>query len=63
MPARSIAQRRLLAIALHNPSKVKAKNRGVLKMSKSQLHDFATTKETGLAEHINQMKRKGKLKK
>lgn len=47
MPAVSDKQRQLMAIAEHNPSKVQKKNRGVLKMSKSQLHDFAATK--GLA--------------
>lgn len=44
MPAVRKAQRALMAIAEHNPSKVSKKNRGVLKMSKSQLHDFAATK-------------------
>ena len=44
MPAVSKAQRKLMAIAEHNPSSVSKKNRGVLKMSKSQLHDFAATK-------------------
>ncbi len=51
MPAKSIAQRQLMAIAEHHPEKVKAKNRGVLKMSHEQLHDFADTK--GLEkEHV-----------
>ena len=51
MPARSIAQRQLMAIAEHHHSMVKGKNRGVLKMSHSQLHDFAKTK--GLKrEHV-----------
>jgi hypothetical protein len=44
MPAVSDKQRKLMGMAEHNPSKVSAKNRGVLKMSKSQLHDFASTK-------------------
>ena len=44
MPAKSEAQRRLMAIAEHNPSEVYAKNKGVLSMSHSQLHDFAATK-------------------
>lgn len=48
MPATSIKQQRLMAIAEHNPNKVSAKNKGVLKMSKGQLHDFAATK--GLAQ-------------
>lgn len=41
MPAVSEKQRRLMAMAEHNPSMVSAKNRGVLKMSRKQLHDFA----------------------
>lgn len=48
MPAKSVAQRRLMAIAEHHPSKVMGKNRGVLSMSKGKLHDFAKTKEKGL---------------
>jgi hypothetical protein len=30
------------AIALHSPEKLKKKNKGMLGMSKSQLHDFAS---------------------
>ena len=48
MPAESKAQRKLMAIAKHHPEKVMKKNRGVLKMSKKQLTDFAETKEKGL---------------
>ena len=33
-----------MAIAEHEPSKVSKKNRGVLKLSGKQLHDFASTK-------------------
>lgn len=44
MPAASTAQRQMMAIAEHNPSKLYKKNKGVLKMSKGQLHDFAATK-------------------
>lgn len=44
MPAKSRKQQQLMAIAEHNPSKVKPKNKGVLNMSKPQLHDFASTK-------------------
>lgn len=40
-----------MAIAEHHPDEVSAKNRGVLKMSHQQLHDFASTK--GLTnEHV-----------
>ena len=44
MPAVSDKQRKLMAIAEHHPSKVRSQNRGVLKMSHKQLHDFAATK-------------------
>jgi len=35
-----------MAIAEHEPDKLYAKNKGLLKMTKQQLHDFAST--TGL---------------
>ena len=44
MPAKSEAQRRLMAIAEHNPSALYEKNKGVANMSHQQLHDFASTK-------------------
>lgn len=49
MPATSKAQRRAMAIAEHNPKKLYARNKAMKKMSKGQLHDFAATKEKGLA--------------
>ena len=53
MPAKSTAQRQLMAIAEHHPSEVSAKNKGVLKMSHKQLHEFADTK--GLhKEHVSE---------
>jgi len=48
MPAISKVQRIAAAIAEHHPSKLYKRNRGLKKMSKSQLHDFAATKEKGL---------------
>jgi len=48
MPAVSKAQRRAMAIASHDPSKLHKRNKGLLKMSKKQLHDFTSTKEKGL---------------
>lgn len=64
MPAVSTKQRQLMAIAEHHPSQVYAKNRGVLKMSHQQLHDFAATKRlakkraSGLAGILGQARRK-----
>jgi hypothetical protein len=37
-----------MAIAEHHPEEVSTKNKGVLKMSHQQLHDFASTKEKSL---------------
>jgi hypothetical protein len=48
MPALSIKQRRVMAIAEHDPSKLQKKNKGLLDMSHKQLHDFASTPEKGL---------------
>lgn len=44
MPATSDKQRKLMALAEHQPGKLYSKNKGVLKMSHQQLHDFASTK-------------------
>ena len=48
MPAKSKKQRRAIAIAEHHPSKLYRRNRGLKKMSKEDMHDFASTKEKGL---------------
>ena len=45
-----------MAIAEHHPSQVQAKNRGVLKMSHRQLHDFAATK--GLTDAMSRKKKR-----
>ena len=42
MPSVSNKQRMAMAIAEHHPEKLHAKNRGMLQMSKGQLHDFAS---------------------
>ncbi len=41
-----------MAIAEHHPEKLYKRNRGLLKMSKQQLHDFASTKEKGLPKKV-----------
>ena len=48
MPAVSKAQQSLMALAEHAPDKLFKRNRGVLKMSMKQLHDFAATGRKGL---------------
>lgn len=56
MPAVSKSQQRLMAIAEHNPSAVYARNRGVLKMNMSQLHDFAATGRKKLPKKVKKAK-------
>src|SRR6267143_1002599 len=46
-----------LSIAEHEPDKLYAKNKGLLKMSTSQLHDFAATKRKGLPQYAGDKKR------
>jgi hypothetical protein len=48
MPSVSKAQQQAMAIAEHEPGKLYGRNKGLLKMSHSQLHDFAATKRKGL---------------
>jgi len=48
MPAKSIAQRRAIAIAEHDPSELFGRNRSLLSMKPEDMHDFAATLETGL---------------
>jgi hypothetical protein len=62
MPAKSKAVQIAAAIALHHPSKLKKKNRGLLKMSKEQLRHYAETPHKGLPEHVNDLKKRGRLK-
>ena len=60
MPAVSNKQRQMMAIAEHNPSKLYSKNKGVLKMSHSQLHDFAATKTSKLGGALINRRIRGK---
>ena len=48
MPAKSKAQRKAMAIAEHHPEKLYKRNKGLKKMSKKDLREFARTKEKGL---------------
>jgi hypothetical protein len=60
VPAKSKDQQIAMAIAEHDPSKLNADNKGMLKMSHSQLHDFAATKRSGLPKKVSSPKRGGK---
>ena len=48
MPSLSQNQQIATAVAEHEPGKLYARNRGLLKMSRRQLHDFASTPRMGL---------------
>ena len=48
MPSTSQAQQIAKSIAEHAPGKLFKRNRGLLKMSHEQLHDFASTPRKGL---------------
>lgn len=52
MPAKSRAQQEAMAIAEHAPGTLDRKNRGLLKMSHTQLHDFAATPRKGLPARV-----------
>jgi hypothetical protein len=58
MPSVSIAQRRLMGLAVHSPGLVSKGNAGVLKMSKGQLGEFAGTKEKGLPRYRMEMRKR-----
>lgn len=53
MPAESKAQRIAMAIAEHHPEDLNPENKGLADMSHKQLHDFASTPEKGLPEHVH----------
>ncbi|MDE2102636.1 MAG: hypothetical protein KGL39_35650 [Patescibacteria group bacterium] len=58
MPSVSKKQQEAMAIAEHDPARLFKRNRGLLKMSRGQLHDFAATKRSGLPEaHREQWKK------
>jgi hypothetical protein len=52
MPSPSKAEQEMMAIAEHHPEKLYARNRGVLKMSHQQLHDFASGPMKGKPQHV-----------
>lgn len=53
MPAVSKKQRKLMAIAEHHPDASPEAKKLSKSMSKSQLHDFAATKEKGLPVKVH----------
>jgi hypothetical protein len=63
MPAKSKKQQQMMAIAEHAPTKLFKRNRGVLSMTHSQLHDFAATKRKGLPTKKKGYKKGGMVRK
>jgi len=59
MPAKSEAQRRLMAIAEHHPEELYERNKGAAEMTHKQLHEFASTSEKGLPEHVKKREEGG----
>jgi len=53
MPAKSLAQQRLFAIAEHEPSKLNSENKSLGRLSKDKLHEFAATKTKGLPRKVS----------
>ena len=56
MPSKSRAEQKMMAIAEHAPEKLYARNRGVLTMSRQQLHDFASGSMKGKPNHVKNAK-------
>lgn len=52
MPATSVAQRKLFAIAEHHPDELYSKNNGLANLSHKTLHDFAATPQKELPQRI-----------
>ncbi len=57
MSSQSQAQRRATAIAKHSPKKLYKRNVAMKKLTKKQLHKFASTKEKGLPKKVRKRKR------
>ena len=63
MPPKSKVQRRAMAIAEHEPGKLYKRNKGLLKMKKADLHDYASGREKGLPTRITREGVRKRLKK
>lgn len=44
-------------IAEHNPGELNSENRGLLKMSKDELHKFASASPSGLPQHVTKTRK------
>lgn len=61
MPATSKKMRRVMAIAEHHPEMLYKRNRGMLKMSRQQLHEYASTSEVGMSTKEKNDKRRERI--
>lgn len=53
MPAVSQVQQKVFAIAEHDPEKLHAKNKGLLKLGKDKLSEFASTPRKSLPKKVS----------
>jgi len=53
VPAKSKAQRIVMAIAEHHPEELYDRNKGAADMTHEQLHDFAATPAKHLPTHVH----------
>lgn len=58
MPSKSVAQEKMMQIAEHAPEKLYARNKGVLSMTHSQIHDFASGSEKDKPQYAPKRKLK-----
>lgn len=52
-----------MAIAEHEPSELYKRNIGLKKMTRKQLHEFATTKEKKLPEQVKPKRKRTRIQK
>jgi hypothetical protein len=50
VPAKSQAMQKATAMALHHPNKLYKRNKSLLKMTGSELREYAETRRKGLSE-------------
>lgn len=58
MPAVSRSQKTAMRIAEHHPEKLYSRNKGLLGMSKSELHEFSSGESKGLPYRKNLLRKK-----
>ena len=58
MPAKSVAQQRLMGMCEHTPQHARGK---CPKMTKKQFHDFAATPTKGLPQRLSSKTKKGRI--